>query len=247
MARRRLLRIGTSVPGNNRRVQKDLQFTADVYPLGIARYMLHVRSTGQFFTDADNGTLPAFSIVDPDFEVYSEENPQDIRKGESFAAEVINRVMRGRGWPGTLLIWVYDEHGGYYDHVPPPAATPPDDVQGRSLVASRTRLHDLLRLLVPRTVHQAEQEASGPHRYDRYGFRVPAVIVSPYARQDHVCSEIFDHTSVLKLLQEKWNLPALTARDAAARSPLCTLDLTSPPAFLAAPSLPEPSLKWGSW
>ena len=61
--------------------------------------MLHVHSTDQFFADADNGTLPAFSIVDPDFDVYSEENPQDIRKGESFAAEVINRVMHGKGWP----------------------------------------------------------------------------------------------------------------------------------------------------
>ena len=114
-------------------VQKDLQFTANVFPLGIARYMLHVRGTDQFFADADAGTLPSFSIVDPDFDVYSEENPQDIRKGESFAAEVINRVMHGKGWPRTLLIWVYDEHGGYHDHVPPPAAVPPDDVEGRSL------------------------------------------------------------------------------------------------------------------
>jgi phospholipase C len=115
-------------------VQKDLQFTASVFPLGIARYMLHVRSTGQFFADADSGTLPSFSIVDPDFDTYSEENPQDIRKGESFAAEVINRVMHGKGWPRTLLIWVYDGHGGYHDHVLPPAAVPPDEVEGRSLI-----------------------------------------------------------------------------------------------------------------
>jgi phospholipase C len=73
------------------------------------------------------------------------------------------------------------------------------------------------------------------------------VIVSPYARPDYVCSEVFDHTSVLKLLQLKWNLPALTARDAAATPPLDALDLTGPPAFLTPPSLPEPSLKWGSW
>jgi phospholipase C len=86
----------------------------------------------------------------------------------------------------------------------------------------------------------------GPHRYDRYGFRVPAVLVSPYARPDYVCSEVLDHTSVLKLVEQKWNLPALTARDAAAISPLDALDLTGPPAFLKPPSLPEPSLKWGS-
>jgi phospholipase C len=247
MARRRLLSLGRSLPTVTEGVQKDLQFTANVYPLGIARYMLHVRGTDQFLADADNGTLPAFSIVDPDFDVYSEENPQDIRKGESFAAEVINRVIRGKGWPRTLLIWVYDEHGGYHDHVSPPAAVPPDDVEGRSLVASPAPLHWLLRFLFPRMVHEAEEMAKGPHRYDRYGFRVPAVIVSPYARPDYVFSEVLDHTSVLKLLEEKWNLPALTARDAAAASPLGALDLTGPPAFLEPPSLPEPALKWGTW
>src|SRR6266702_3476780 len=247
MARRRLLSLGRSFRAVTQGVQKDLQFTANVYPLGIARYMLHVRSTDQFFADADNGTLPAFSIVDPDFDVYSEENPQDIRKGESFSAEVINRIMRGKGWPRTLLIWVYDEHGGYHDHVSPPAAAPPDGVEGRSLAGSPTRRHALLRFFFPRMVHNAENLTKGPHRYDRYGFRVPAVIVSPYARPGYVFSEVLDHTSVLKLLEEKWNLPALTARDAAAASPLGALDITAPPAFLKVPSLPEPSLKWGTW
>ena len=116
-------------------VKRDLQFTAGLYPLGMARYMLHVRSIDDFFADAEAGALPDFCIVDPDFGEYSEENPQDVRKGESFAAEVINRVMHGKAWRDTLLIWTYDENGGYYDHVAPPAAVPPDDVQGRSLVA----------------------------------------------------------------------------------------------------------------
>jgi phospholipase C len=247
MARRRLQRMGRSLRHVTEGVQKDLQFTANVFPLGIARYVLHVRGTDQFFADADAGTLPSFSIVDPDFDTYSEENPQDIRKGESFAAEVINRVMHGKGWPRTLLIWVYDEHGGYHDHVPPPAAVPPDDVEGRSLTGSPSRLQRLLRVIFPRQVHSAENETEGPRRYDHYGFRVPAVIVSPYARPGYVLSDVLDHTSVLKLVEEKWNLPTLTARDAAAASPLAALDLTGPPAFLDPPSLPEPSLKWGSW
>ena len=247
MARRRLQRMGRALRSVNQGVQKDLQFTANVFPLGIARYMLHVRGTDQFFADADNGTLPSFSIVDPDFDVYSEENPQDIRKGESFAAEVINRVMHGKGWPRTLLIWVYDEHGGYHDHVPPPAAVLPDDVAGRSLAGGQTWLHRLLRPFFPSAVDSAEHQTEEQHRYDKYGFRVPAVIVSPYARPDYVCSEVLDHTSVLKLLEEKWNLPALTARDAAAASPLGALDLTGPPAFLDPPSLPKPGLTWGSW
>jgi phospholipase C len=77
--------------------------------------------------------------------------------------------------------------------------------------------------------------------------RVPAVLVSPYARPGCVLSEVFDHTSVLKLVEEKWNLPTLTRRDAAALSPLGALDLADPPAFLEPPRLPEPRLKYGSW
>ena len=247
MARRRLGSAARTLKGMTHGVQKDLTFTADVYPLGIGRYMRHIRGIDQFFADADEGTLPAFSIVDPDFDTYSEENPQDIRKGESFAAEVINRVMHGQGWPHTLLIWVYDEHGGYHDHVSPPAAVPPDDVEGHSLVGSQTRLRAFLRPFLPKLVQSQENLDKGPHWYDQYGFRVPAVIVSPYARPDYVLSEVLDHTSVLKLVEEKWNLPSLTARDAAAKSPLDALDLTGPPAFLQPPDLPEPGLKWGTW
>jgi phospholipase C len=228
-------------------VKRDLQFTAGLYPLGLARYMLHGRSIDQFFADADAGTLPDFSIVDPDFDEFSEENPQDIRKGESYAAEVINRVMHGKGWPHTLLIWTYDENGGYYDHVPPPAAVPPDDVQGRSLVAHKSWLRSILKPVFPGYVRHAQDLVCEPLAYDTYGFRVPAVIVSPYARPDCVVSEVFDHTSVLKLVEEKWNLPALTRRDAAAVAPLAALDLSAPPAFLTPPTLPAPSLAWGSW
>jgi phospholipase C len=224
-----------------------MQFTADIFPLRMSRFMLHIRSTGEFFAAADNGTLPAFSIVDPDFDAYSEENPQDIRKGESFAAEVINRVMHGKAWPDTLLIWLYDEHGGYYDHVAPPAAVSPDDVTGRNPATHRSLAWTVLRALFPGYARRAEQLDSGPGHYDNYGFRVPAVIVSPYARPDCVVSEVFDHTSVLKLVEEKWNLPPLTRRDAAATSPLGALDLTGPPAFLTPPDLPAPALAWGSW
>ena len=155
--------------------------------------------------------------------------------------------MHGKGWPHTLLIWLYDEHGGYYDHVPPPAAVPPDDVEGRSVVGRRSPLESLLRPVFPRLAKTKESQTQGPGRYDRYGFRVPAVIVSAYARPDYVCSEVLDHTSVLKLVEEKWNLPPLTARDAAASTPLDALDLASPPFFLDPPPLPEPSLRWGTW
>src|SRR5258705_6336983 len=133
-----------------------------------------------------------------------------------------------------------------YDHVPPPAAVPPDDVEGRSMAERPAWLRLLHRIFVPAMAGDAADDG-GPMRYDHYGVRVPAVIVSPLARPGFVLSDVLDHTSVLKLVEEKWNLPALTRRDAAALSPLGALDLEGPPAFLQPPVLPEPSLKWGTW
>ena len=245
--RHHLTSLGRPLRTASKVFERDLQFTAAIYPLGMASYMAHIRSMDQFFADADSGNLPSFCIVDPDFRCFSEESPQDIRKGESFAAEVINRVMHGPGWADTLLIWTYDENGGYYDHVAPPAAVPPDDVPGRSLVAHPSLLRTVLKVIFRGYVQHAEQLVAGPDVYDTYGFRVPAVIVSPYARRDFVLSDIFDHTSVLRLIEEKWNLPALTRRDAAATSPLGALDLTAPPTFLTPPELPAPALRWGTW
>ena len=241
---RRLARMGRLLPGAANRAVGNKSFTADLYPLGLAGCVRHLRRTEQFFADADAGTLPAVSVVDPDFEVYSEENPQDIRRGESFAAEVVNRVMNGPGWPRTLLIWLYDEHGGYYDHVPPPEAVAPDDVPAHNYMLG---LPAWLRAPLTPVLRRLEAIDRGPADYTRYGFRVPAVIVSPYARPDYVCGTTFDHTSVLKLIEQKWNLPPLTRRDAAAQSPLEALDLDAEPAFAEPPKLPEPALRWGSW
>ena len=76
----------------------------------------------QFFTDAKSGKLPGFAIIDPDFGHSSGENPQNIVHAEVFAAAVVQAIMESPAWPRTLLVWTFDEGGGYYDHVPPPAA-----------------------------------------------------------------------------------------------------------------------------
>jgi phospholipase C len=223
-------------------MESKMQTTADLYPLGMLRSINHLRSIDQFWQDARAGTLPAVTIVDPDFDSCSEENPQDIQVGEGFAAKVINAVMAGRGWPKTLLIWLYDEHGGYYDHVPPPPAPAPDDVPGRSPM----QRFFLLRLLLRYAGYAQQIEAAdaGPSTYNWLGFRVPAVVVSPYAKPDFVTDTVYDHTSILKLIERKWNLPPLTKRDAVATDPLDTVDFYNPPHFLVPPALPEPAKQW---
>lgn len=231
-----LSRLGRVVPGIDHRVRGDVRCTANLYALGLSRTIGHLRQIDRFFTDVAAGRLPAVSIVDPDFESCSEENPQDIQRGESFAADVIDAVMRGPAWPKTLLIWLYDEHGGYYDHVPPPAAVVPDDVAPHSLSDGRGALDWVARTLNLWPQLRHDDDASGT--YDRLGFRVPAVVVSPLARPDFVSSTVYDHTSVLRLIEEKWNLPALTHRDAAATAPWEMLDLDGPAAFNPPPVLP---------
>lgn len=177
-----------------------------------------------FVADCAAGTLPQFSLVTPRTDL-SEENPQDIHEGEAFSARIIDAVLSSPSWSRTLLVFTYDEHGGFYDHVPPPEAVPPDDVEP---------------LLDP------DLDATEPGRYDRLGFRVPAVVISPYARPDHVSSIIHDHASILRLIETKWNLPAHTRRDANASNLLDSLDLSpaglAAPAFLEPPELPEPGL-----
>ena len=219
-----------------------LQFTADLFPLQFWSVHNHIRSMRTFFRDARDGTLPAVSIVDPDFRASSEENPQDIKAGESFAAAVIGAVMQGKGWPGTLLIWTYDEHGGYYDHVPPPPATPPDTVPAHSILDAPAPLRWLLKALGQWEKIQRADE--GPRTYDRYGFRVPAVIVSPFARRDFVSHQIYDHTSILKFIEMKWNLPALTERDLHAHDFLEALDVTGDGPFREPPEPPKLAREW---
>jgi len=169
----------------------------------------------QFFADAASGSLPAFSLVDP-YDNFSEEDG-DISVGEGYAALFIDAVMRGPAWDKTALFWVYDEHGGWYDHVPPQPAVKPDNV------APMLEPGDL------------------PGAYDYTGFRVPCCVVSAWSKKDYVSHQTFDHTSILKFVETKWNLPALTYRDANAHNMLDFFDLTATrPPFAEPPELKAP-------
>jgi phospholipase C len=172
----------------------------------------------RFYSDAAAGRLPQFSFLDPNYSTTSEENPQDIQVGERFVAKVVHALMRAPTWKSTALFITYDEHGGYYDHVPPPAAIRPDGAGP---------------LPVP------GQPPLVPGGFDRYGFRVPLVVVSPWARAGYVSNVIQDHTSITAFLEHKWNLPAMTLRDANAAPMLDYFDF-SRPAFRKPPALPGP-------
>src|SRR6185369_4077036 len=129
----------------------------------------------------------------------------DVAPGEQLIHDVYYAVRNGKGWNQTLLIVTYDEHGGCYDHVSPPTgAIPPDHTPGEF-----------------------------GFDFKRFGVRVPAVLVSPLIAPGTVFrvpagTMPLDHTSVLRTVENRWGIPALTARDASAPDVSAVLTLTKP-------------------
>ena len=149
----------------------------------------------QFKADAADGKLPAVSFVDPWFTILddgtgNDDHPHaDLRKGEIFLRDIVSTLAASPHWSNTVLVINRDEWGGFFDHVAPPRVIAPNHVD--------TDLVDGKALL---------------------GCRVPAIIVSPFARgnpaKPRINSLLFDHTSVLKMIEWRWGLEPLTARDA---------------------------------
>ena len=164
-----------------------------------------MKSFAQFLSDCQTGSLPSVSIVSPGISSYTEENPNDVQLGEAYSSSIINAVMHGPAWPKTVLLFMYDEHGGYYDHVAPPTAVPPDDI-----------------------APAVAPTPDAPAAWDHYGLRVPAFVISPFAKPRFVSHKVHDHTSVLRFIETKFNLGALTRRDARATNLLDCFDFRLP-------------------
>jgi phospholipase C len=182
----------------------------------------HQHKFDRFYSDVAAGRLPAFTFLDPNYNTTSQENPQDIQVGERFIAEVVGALIDAPTWRHTALFITYDEHGGYYDHVPPPRAVKPDNI--------------------PPRLSSGDFQAG----YTRYGFRVPLIVVSPWARRGYSSRVVQDHTSLDAFIERKWNLPAMTFRDANADAMTDYFDFrrpafATPPKLAAAPSL-QPGL-----
>jgi phospholipase C len=190
----------------------------------------HMRSYPDAFeNDAKAGNLPSYTFIEPRYFTdkllgkmpNDQHPPHNVTYGERLIARTYNALRAGPEWKRTLLIVTYDEHGGIYDHVSPPAAVPPD-------------------ALTPDGV-----------TFDRYGVRVPALLISPWippgsiVRPPPGSAYPFDHTSILATLRKLFGLSKpLTARDAAAPDLIGALSLPSPdndgPANVAVPDL-QPS------
>ncbi len=171
-----------------------------------------------FLADCANGNLPAVSWVDPAFTLAlntaNDDHPfSDIRNGEAFLSQVYRAIANSPQWDSTVVIFTRDEWGGFFEHVPPPRALAPNDVD-TDLVNGEALL----------------------------GMRVPAAIVSPWTvgnpSNPTVTSEVFDHTSVLKLIESVFGVAPLAARETSSTvgNILDVINLNNP--VMSAPTLP---------
>ncbi|MGU3643403.1 alkaline phosphatase family protein [Microbacterium sp. C23T] len=183
-------------------------FTALIHgPRLKERFATNFFTTDQFYADAAGGDLPTYSFIEPNlFHGHNDmhppvsmlmpglsfDAPSSLLGGEALLAKVYEAIRdgaseEGSNWSNTLLMVVFDEHGGTYDHVPPPLAAAP--------ALARTGQYEF--------------------PFDRLGIRLPAIAISPWIDERTVINGVHHHTSVIRTLRERWNLgDPLTARDA---------------------------------
>jgi phospholipase C len=151
----------------------------------------------QFRQDVANGALPAVSWL-----VASErfsDHPSSAWYGAWYIAETLNILTRNpEVWSKTIFILTYDENDGYFDHVPPFVAPEPGNPEGGKTSPGIDTGVEYLRLEQDLKRHPAKEARGGPVGL---GYRVPLIIASPWSRGGYVCSQVFDHTSVLRLLE----------------------------------------------
>jgi phospholipase C len=138
----------------------------------------HLAPTSTFYHDIKDNTLPQVCWLVPDKGV-SEHPPKDVQAGMWYVTRLVNAVMESSYWQNCAIIIMWDDYGGFYDHVPP---------------------------------NQVDEFG--------YGFRVPALVISPYSHAGQVVHTTYDLTSPLKLLETKFGLPHLTVRDSASNTML---------------------------
>jgi phospholipase C len=178
----------------------------------------HFSDWTDFDDDIWNNALPDYSFIEPRYNIGSQYvggtsmHPlDDLRLGEQLVKDVYELIRQSPTyWNDTMIIIAFDEHGAFYDHVPPPLAVPTGD-----------------------DVHYSNPEH--PFAFDLLGVRVPAIVISAYTSANTVIGKDpkdpatrFDHASILKTVADRFSLPGLTQRDKQANSLAVALTLNAP-------------------
>ena len=222
----------------------------------------HQRNISNFAADAQAGTLASVVFVDPSvfadvtingskYET-DEHPPADILAGQYTVAQVASALRNSPSWNDSVMFLTYDEHGGFYDHVMPPAAdqggsrtpdgvdpglcedasNPPASQQpGGGVNCNHSKTIDAPGICL-------NFSPSGPYpdtcaSFDQLGFRVPLVAISPFSKPHYVSHVINSHTSFLAMIEKRFNLPSLTTRDANADTLEDLFDFDNSPSVAA--------------
>jgi phospholipase C len=189
---------------SNRYFFNDVPVSALWGPPGLARS----GPIAEYYARCQSGTLPHVSYVDPNFAgsvgegpgLSGDEHPHgDVRTGQAFMADVVHAFMESPQWRSGALFIVYDEWGGFFEHVRPPRV--PDDRNDRDVDKD----------------------------FGLMGWRIPSIVVSPWVRRDHVDHTTYGFESILKMIEYRFGLKPLTRRDAYAQNIARSFDWTSKP------------------
>ncbi|MFY9559335.1 MAG: alkaline phosphatase family protein [Terriglobales bacterium] len=177
------------------------------------KYPNNIVPAAQFLTDLTNGTLPAVAYIEPGYNSGFDEHPgidedvpgANIRIGAQYVSTLIGALMQSSSWKDSVFILTYDEFGGFYDHVPPQPTVSPDGIKPIDLQPGP-----------PPNGPDICVGSTGPTCDFVYtGYRVPLIVISPFARKNYVSHTVGDYTAWLKLVEARFSLPSLTRRDAA--------------------------------
>jgi phospholipase C len=198
------------------------------YKTVLANFPQNIAPISQYFTDLQNGTLPQVAQIEPASDAGLDEHgsdydnsPENVQRGAKYVSSLINALMQSSSWKDSAFILTFDEFGGLYDHVSPQPAVSPDGIKPVDLNPG-----------------DVCTKGTGPLCDFTYtGYRVPLIVVSPYARKNYVSHTVADYTAILKLVETRFNLPSLTKRDAAQMDMTEFFDFNNP-SWMTPPSPP---------
>lgn len=192
-----------------------------------AKFPQNTVPVSQFFTDLTNGTLPAVAYIEPGYNSGLDEHPglddgvpgANVQVGSQFVSTLISAFMQSSSWKDSVFILTFDEFGGFYEHVAPQPAVSPDGIKPMDLQQGP-----------PPNGPDICVGATGPTCDFTYtGYRVPLIVVSPFTKKNFVSHTVADYTAWLKLVETRFNLTALTKRDAAQMDMTEFFDFTNVP------------------
>jgi len=184
----------------------------------LTKYPQNLVPISQYLSDVANGTLPQVAFIEPASDEGLDEHPSltdpvNIQAGARYVSTLINALMHSPSWADSVFILTFDEFGGMYDHVPPQPAVSPDGIKPRDLQPGDVCF-----------------KGGGANcNFTRTGYRVPLIVISPYAKKHYVSHTVADYTAILKFIETRFHLPNLTNRDAAQMDMSEFFDMAHPP------------------